>query len=76
MAANIEENITRVVEIDNMEQLIKVSKLPNLIIIDFSATWCGPCQEIKPYFKELSTNNAINDLLYSILLSCRLSALK
>ena len=35
MAANIEENITRVVEIDNMEQLIKVSKLPNLIIIDF-----------------------------------------
>ena len=55
MAANIEENITRVVEIDNMEQLVKVAKLPNLIIIDFSATWCGPCQEVKPYFKELST---------------------
>ena len=56
MNTNIEEidDITRVVEIDNMEQLIRVSKLSNLIIIDFSATWCGPCQDIKPYFKELS----------------------
>ena len=52
---NIEEvDNSRVVEITHMEQLIKVSQLPNLIIIDFSATWCGPCQEMKPYFKDLS----------------------
>lgn len=25
------------------------------IIVDFSATWCGPCRVIGPYFEELST---------------------
>ena len=24
------------------------------IIVDFSATWCGPCRLISPYFDELS----------------------
>ncbi len=22
-------------------------------VVDFSATWCGPCQKLKPYFEEM-----------------------
>lgn len=40
-----------VINKDNFETEIKTSKLP--IIIDVYATWCGPCQQMEPIFKEL-----------------------
>ena len=37
---------------ENFDKEVKQSDLP--IIVDFFATWCGPCQMMGPVFEELS----------------------
>ncbi|XP_059781266.1 thioredoxin isoform X2 [Balaenoptera ricei] len=27
----------------------------NLVVVDFSATWCGPCKMIKPFFHDVAS---------------------
>ena len=48
---------SRVVEITEIDELEKIAKefSRNLIVMDFSATWCMPCKSIKPFYNELST---------------------
>merc|ERR1712072_1626169 len=52
------------------------------VFVDFTATWCGPCQFIGPYFAELATENedAIFvkvdvDEMASIAEECKVSAM-
>ena len=48
-----ESRVVEITEIDELEKIAKKFPL-NLIVMDFSATWCMPCKSIKPFFKELS----------------------
>ena len=44
-------------ENENFDELIK-----DKVVVDFFATWCGPCKMLGPVFEELSTE--INDIKF------------
>ena len=40
----------KVLEITTFDEIPKTGK----VIIDFYASWCGPCKKLSPFFSELS----------------------
>ena len=42
------------IELKNKNELENLLK-DGLVLVDFNATWCGPCQQLKPILAELSS---------------------
>ncbi|KAJ3670148.1 hypothetical protein LUZ60_010472 [Juncus effusus] len=52
----VESSVIAIHSKDRWDEQWQAHKNSNkLMVIDFSATWCGPCRFIEPTFKALST---------------------
>mmetsp|Transcript_5724 Transcript_5724/g.7043 ORF Transcript_5724/g.7043 Transcript_5724/m.7043 type:complete len:166 (+) Transcript_5724:95-592(+) len=44
--------------------IMKASNEGKLVVIDFSATWCGPCKMISPVYHELSESEDFSNVVF------------
>ena len=52
-------------EISSVELQKKINN-GEKVIVDFHATWCGPCKMMKPTFEKLTTENTSEVQMYTM----------
>ena len=48
---------SRVVNVGSIEAYDKLSTTGDLLVTNFTASWCGPCRNIAPFFEELAAQH-------------------
>jgi thioredoxin 1 len=50
-------------EVDEKSFDSEVMSSPNLVVVDFWATWCGPCRTLLPIMEEISSEMSGVDIV-------------
>lgn len=59
-----EEEASVVIDLPKGESIAPIEG--KLVVVDFNATWCGPCKQFAPHFHAVAEKNIDNAVFYSV----------